>query len=143
MTQDIAPLNWSDSFRLGIEDIDSQHQMFFAVVNDFIGASNRGADRRLVEKMLVVVQGYALSHFEHEEGVMIAANYPDYAKHRKQHSDLLLSINEFRNRFINGEDVTGHLAIFLRDWLADHVMKVDQQLGIFLAACGQSHSFER
>ena len=76
---------------------------------------------------------YTRTHFTDEERMMAAAKYPRLADHRLKHRELIKQVEEYAARHNRGEiSVNLQLMTFLRDWLTNHIQKVDHEYGPWL-----------
>jgi hemerythrin-like metal-binding protein len=76
---------------------------------------------------------YTRTHFSDEEAMLAAAKYPKLADHKAQHVELMNKVEDFAARHKRGEiTVNLQLMTFLRDWLANHIQKVDRDDGPWL-----------
>jgi hemerythrin len=76
---------------------------------------------------------YTRTHFAAEERLMLLHAYPDYDRHRAAHEGLAGRVAGLFAKFQQGEPViTLQLAKFLRDWLTDHILGMDKELGAYL-----------
>jgi len=58
--------------------------------------------------------------------MMAEANYPGLADHKLKHRDLIKQVQDFSSRLEKGETALSlDLMNFLRDWLTNHIQKVD------------------
>lgn len=122
--------NWSDSYCIGIAEIDQQHRGFFE-------AAHRLHDRILncqgehgVEEAVAFLRDYAVQHFQTEEALMRRDAFPGLEAHRRLHAAFFDSLDQL----VYDLDVCGasqHLAEraleVAQDWLIDHIACEDQQ----------------
>lgn len=134
------PFVWGEKYRLGINEIDRQHQTFLLLLNkayDFYthAASSLPSDevRQRVLKDLAGIRDFAKGHFATEESFMAKNEYPKMAEHQREHEKLLDIALFF-------EEKTARTEIFsplewiqvILQWYDHHVQHVDQELGEFL-----------
>jgi hemerythrin len=120
-------LKWDDSLSVGNFEIDTQHQMFVALINRISTQMARGTDKRLLENLLRELLKYAEFHFISEENMMAASGYPG-VEHRKEHQALLA---ELRNRLFSMQQENidfEKLFAFLVSWFKEHTATVDREL---------------
>lgn len=126
---------WTKKLSVGIKEIDIQHKVLFAKVNDLVRAIDSTASAKHIEEVFDFLDEYAASHFSMEQKVMGVYKYPDRAAHIEQHNIFNKAISELRDSFKRGY-ATEALTIKLKErlcvWLVDHVSKVDMALGEFL-----------
>jgi hemerythrin len=126
---------WRDFFSIGHEEIDNQHKQLFAIVNALYDGLRRGdAPDDLLKISLDQLCAYTRSHFADEERLMLAAGYPEFARHKAAHDMLAGRLAEFEARVRAGETrVAAELLPFLvGDWLSRHIAFEDQQYAGYL-----------
>jgi hemerythrin-like metal-binding protein len=102
-------------------------------LNDLHAAMLKGQARNLTGPLLRELVEYTHTHFSTEERMLAAASYPGLVIHRLKHRELIKQVEEFAARFEKGE-ITLNLDLmnFLRDWLSNHIQKVDHEYGSWL-----------
>lgn len=125
-------LEWKNSYKIGHEEIDAQHQQLFKLINKVLEAKDKGA---LTAGAMALFQ-YTREHFAHEEQLMKRLNYPAMAGHQAQHDSLISRLNEVAARIAN--DTLDHavLEAFLSDWLLTHIATTDIKLAAYIQASG-------
>jgi hemerythrin-like metal-binding protein len=113
--------------------MDSQHTVLFGILNDLHDAMMKGKAQSVAGGLLRKLAKYAHDHFMAEESMMASAGYTGLAQHRILHRDLTKQVEEFVARYERGE-VTMNLQLmnFLRDWLTNHIEKVDHGYGAWM-----------
>jgi hemerythrin len=134
----MALLTWNSKYSVGVRALDSQHTVLFDILNDLHGAMMRGEAQTLTGPILRKLVQYTRTHFSAEEEMMAAAKYPGLTGHRSLHRDLMKQVESYCARFERGEiSLNLHLLNFLRDWLSNHIQKVDHEYGPWLNEHGQ------
>lgn len=130
----MALLTWDNSkYSVGVKSIDGQHSVLFGLINDLHEAMICGQGQSTVGPLLQKLIDYTQTHFTAEEKMMAAADYPNLAEHQTKHHDLIKQVNGFKSRFEKGEiGLTPDLMCFLRDWLTNHIQKVDHEYSPWL-----------
>ncbi len=126
---------WTEELAVGVREIDIQHKVLFARINDLVSAMDSLDSSEHIERFFVFLEEYAASHFAMEQKAMGVYKYPDMAAHIEQHNIFSRAIDELRAAYKEGgvtEALTTELRERLCDWLVDHVSKVDKALGAFL-----------
>jgi hemerythrin len=121
----------------GVEEIDRQHQKIFEKTNELVAASGAGASRSVVQAYLTFLVDYIGRHFETEEAVMEALEYPGLPPHRAEHKEfydgLVVLSGQFtaatstRSRAVSKE-VTNQIKI----WVRDHILGHDNEMAEYL-----------
>jgi len=129
----MALISWNGKYSVGVQSMDSQHNVLFAILNDLHDAMMKGHAHGITGALLRKLAKYAHEHFTAEEAMMSAATYPGLAEHRVKHRDLTRQVDEFVVRYERGETTLNlHLLNFLRDWLTNHIEKVDHGYGSWM-----------
>jgi hemerythrin-like metal-binding protein len=93
----------------------------------------KGQAQSLTGPLLKKLAEYTRNHFSAEEEAMASAQYPGIANHKVLHRNLVKKVEEYIDRHDKGElTLNLHLLNFLRDWLVDHIQKVDKEYGPWL-----------
>lgn len=113
--------------------MDSQHKVLFGILNDLHEAMMKGRGQSVTGALLRNLVSYADEHIAAEEVLMEKAGYPDLAQHRIKHRDLTREAGEFVTRYEHGvSTVNLHLLNFIRDWLTNHIEKLDHPYGAWM-----------
>lgn len=126
---------WTEDLSVGVKEIDIQHRVLFAKINDLVKALDSLDTAAHIEEFFDFIEEYAASHFTMEQKAMGVYKYPDRAAHIEQHIIFNRVIGELRDLFKeNGvtEALTAKLRVSVCDWLIDHISEVDKALGVFL-----------
>lgn len=115
-------LSWRDSWNCGERFIDMQHQELFALSNKLLGVHFELTDTEELIKKIDDLLDHIVTHFNYEERILERINYPDFAKHRYIHKQLItkgraLRTEAYENKitfemafsFIFDEIIIGHL----------------------------------
>ena len=133
-------LVWGEHYRMGIDQLDQEHQALFEHYNWLI-ESLENPDSNPTETIAItvaVLEEHASSHFEHEEALMIDCHYPHFVPHKIDHEAFMIELHQMKNRLIAGEDVLNDLCRFIKNWLSTHI--VIRDMGIVAHLRGQSGS---
>jgi hemerythrin-like metal-binding protein len=127
-------LTWNSSLMVNYEPIDSQHQRLVALINALHDAMTASKGRDVLASTFDGLIDYTRSHFASEERLMVLRAYPGYISHKKEHDLITRQVIDLRARFEAGEAViTVTVMKFLKEWLSNHILTVDKQLGAYLA----------
>lgn len=127
-------IEWSSVLSVGFAEIDKQHQRLVEIANELNSAMHSGAGNQVAGRILGELVDYTVQHFAYEEGQMKKYNYPQAPGHFAAHKKLVTEVSAFKEKFDRGQAaVSIELMGFLRDWLLNHILKVDKSLGNFLA----------
>jgi len=124
----MAFLEWKDSLRVGIAEIDTQHQGLVETVNRLFDAMQSRQGRRQIAETLRELAAYAKEHFATEERYMERFAYPGAEAHRLEHRAFVSRLEELNAQLQAGRVLVAAKTMdFLRDWLVTHVRGTDQQ----------------
>ena len=127
----------SSKYSDGIAAMDSQHTALFTMVNELYDAMMQSKTQTVTGPLLHKLANYTKTHFAAEEKLMASNNYPELEAHKALHRELEKKVQEFVDRFEHGAKALSlSLMNFLRDWLNDHILKVDHKYGIYLVEKG-------
>jgi hemerythrin-like metal-binding protein len=122
----MALMTWNTSFSVGVQKLDGQHTILFTILNDLHAAMMKGQAQSMTGPLLHQLADYTHTHFAAEEAMMEAARYPGLADHKIKHRELFKQVEDYVLRFDKGEiTLNVQLLDFLRDWLTNHIKKVD------------------
>ncbi|NQU57480.1 MAG: bacteriohemerythrin [Rhodospirillales bacterium] len=124
-------LIWMDAMRIGVDAIDNDHQIIIELLNKVSRGHVGDAELDAVIGQLI---DYTLFHFSREEIVMETCGYPDLEGHRDQHRNLRDQVSKLTTSWNDKRDEKAliKLQTFLRDWLFNHILKVDTTIASYV-----------
>jgi hemerythrin-like metal-binding protein len=129
----MALMTFGQNFSVGVQAVDGQHKVLFDIINDLHAAMMKGQAQSMTGPLLKKLIEYTRNHFSAEEAMMASAKYPGIDAHKIKHRDLVKQVEDYSARFEKGEITLNlHLLNFLRDWLTNHIQKVDKEYGPWL-----------
>lgn len=135
----MAVLAWDDSMRVGVTDIDLQHQELVRLIGSLNSAMADGSSHRVMQETLSRLVDYTRTHFATEERLLERYGYAEIALHKAQHEEFVAKVEDFSRGF---EEERLFLSLevmdFLSDWLRGHIMGSDQRYASFLHQHGVS-----
>lgn len=135
---------WKDSYRLGVERIDSQHIELFRMTEDLVNAVRDGASVETYKKALEFLKDYVIYHFRDEEAYQASIHYSGMAAHQAEHRQFTQTVLDYEKRLTeNNFDVKTmkDLAGTVTAWLIYHVVDTDQKIVSGEQAAGKETSF--
>ncbi|MEZ6995965.1 MULTISPECIES: bacteriohemerythrin [Aeromonas] len=136
-TQDQELLHWNEAFMVQVPSMDNQHLGLFEAMNRLYQAVIDKSPAQLRKQRLDELLKLATRHFADEERVMEQAGYPELRRHKQEHARLLAELDTLMQR--NGpddEEFNMELLVFLKNWLLNHISKVDKQYSGSLRQAG-------
>ncbi len=122
---------WCDDFSVNVPEMDAQHQKLVRLVNQLYSAMKNKKSADKVGEIIDELAKYTVEHFGSEEEYMAKVNFPGLEKHKVVHQQFVKKVSEFEQEYMDGK-VTLSIEIieFLRDWLLNHIGKMDKQYGL-------------
>ncbi len=130
---------WKEKYRIGVKEIDEQHQELFNRVSDFIKTvRSEGEWEDKLEKVketLEFMKEYVVTHFDSEERFQEKIDYPYMDEHKQVHERFKGEVQKFADRFEEegyDEELLQEFSGKLMTWLIYHVAGDDQKIGEFV-----------
>jgi len=128
---------WNDSYSVKVDLCDQQHKRLFAIINELADAMRTGQGKQVMSKTVGELVQYTRTHFQQEEGLMKKANYPQLAPHQEMHRKFVADIEALEKETKEGRTANSIQVLnLLRDWLVNHIQKVDKAYSAHLNAAG-------
>jgi len=128
---------WNDSYSVKVAQCDEQHKKLFAIINELADAMRMGKGSEILGKTVSELLTYTRTHFSQEEALMKKANYPELAQHQEMHRKFVAQIESFLTQAKEGRAASSiEVLNMLRDWLINHIQKVDKQYSVHLNLAG-------
>ena len=133
----MALITWSNMLATGVKEIDDQHKKLIDLINQLNDAMHAGKGHEVLAKVLTDLVSYTLYHFGTEERLMGQHHYEDSPAHKNEHHKFVATVSDFKKKFDSGSAmISVEIMNFLRDWLANHIMKTDKKFGQALNKAG-------
>ncbi|MGE0080876.1 MAG: bacteriohemerythrin [Thiohalomonadaceae bacterium] len=137
-------ITWSDEFSVDIQEIDEQHKKLVGLINALYVALASKDQVTKVETVLDELVDYTRTHFAVEECLLRLFEYEGYEEHKAIHDKIVERVLRFQAQFKAGEQKVGmELLYFLKDWLMDHINKVDKRYAPHLTSRGVKKTWLR
>ncbi len=114
--------------------IDEQHEKIFDLVNEayklFLDIKDNSSTFEFVT-CIMAIKEYLDYHFEEEEKIMMALNYPNTHEHIEKHDEVRYDVNELVEKLIDEKNpnikfLSKKLLLVLRDLLVEHISEEDK-----------------
>jgi len=124
-------LAWSKKMSVGNETIDTEHKKILYLVNE-VESVIKTKDSALFMQALDMLEKSTRSHFEHEEKIALAIDFP-FEEHDMEHQYILGEFQALKEKLADSqgrwsESVAEHYYMFLSTWAIDHVMEDDMKM---------------
>jgi len=128
---------WNISYSVNFEEIDRQHKMLVDLINQLHRGITRQINGNTIKDILGYLVDYTVFHFSFEERLMEEHDFPEneMLEHEKEHENFKKIVLAQQKKLVSGDDtaVGKEVLDFLKNWLLNHIMKVDKKLGNFLS----------
>ena len=123
----MSMVEWNDDYSVDIQEIDEQHKCLINIMNElYVALANKSNQDQVADVLNKLVE-YTKVHFAVEETLMRIFHYEGYEQHKEIHDQIVVKVLEYQGEFRAGNTKVGmELLMFLKDWLFDHINKVDK-----------------
>jgi methyl-accepting chemotaxis protein len=130
-------IEWGPRYYIGINEVDSQHKVLVDIINKLYASFGSNKNKKEIKKNLKELVDYTIYHFGNEEEYFRRFGYKDTSAHIVQHGKFVERIKKFADEFEGGDStVSLDIVSFLKDWLINHILKVDVKYVAFLKEHG-------
>lgn len=133
----MALFQWDSSLSVGINEIDTQHQKLFGLINELNDAMRAGKSKEVLVKTISGLLAYTNTHFGVEERYFEKFKYPEAANHKAEHAKFVAKIVEYKTGYEKGQlGLSIQIMNFLTDWLKNHIKVTDKKYSAFFIEHG-------
>jgi len=130
---------WAPGFEIGVKSIDEQHKRLVEMLNALGKAIGESHGKDAIMGIVEEMKGYAVYHFKTEEDVMASTDYPKRSPHKQEHDTFIEQVLDAADTLESGGKITpGEVWTFLHNWLIEHILESDKDMGMHLSAKGVS-----
>jgi len=132
-------IEWADSVKTGVPEIDQQHRQLFALVNDLYDKNVAGVAEPSVAETLTALTEYVDYHFTCEEELLAVCGYEDLQNHKAEHRKLMEQVvfyEKSHRQHPETFDMDDFLG-FLQFWLRSHILQSDMAYVPSIARSGR------
>jgi len=131
----MAPLEWKDSYSVGVAAVDHEHQELIDLVNQLYVALESERPQEEVSRVFGDLFRAISAHFALEERFMREHGYDQVAQHKADHERLLDELRDIMDEYLDGD---GHsverLTASVEAWFTNHFKTHDARLHSRLGA---------
>ena len=129
----MALVSWQSHYSVNIKEIDKQHQQLVNIMNNLHDGMKQGKGKEVLSQVLNELINYTAFHFKTEETLFDKYSYPETTVHKRQHTDLVQQVLEFKENFDSGKKIlTMEVMEFLKEWLTNHIVGSDRNYSVYL-----------
>jgi len=133
----MALVTWDQTYSVSVAKFDEQHQKLFSLLNELHDAMQQGKGQAAVKSTLRELAMYTVTHFRAEEELLRKTNFPGFAAHQAEHQKFVARVNGFIEEVNAGRNASPIAILgFIKDWLADHIMRTDRAYAAYFNAKG-------
>ncbi|HEY4788687.1 MAG TPA: bacteriohemerythrin [Bacteroidales bacterium] len=130
-------IDWGPKYHIGIKSIDDQHKVLVDLMNELYNEFGSNKNQKTIRRVLKELLDYTIYHFGNEEELFRKYAYKDEDPHTDQHEKFIEKIRQFKNDFEKGNALLSFdLIEFLKNWLLNHILKIDAKYVPFLKEKG-------
>jgi hemerythrin-like metal-binding protein len=119
-------LRWQDNFRIGVAEVDHEHQQLIELINELHGRLGEERSGEQVEAFLGEVFTDISAHFALEERVMRERRYDQLAPHKADHERLLDQLRDMMDAQADGAVLDdAAFGAELAEWFGGHFRSHD------------------
>lgn len=119
-------MKWDKHCRLGLDDIDTQHRLLFAIFGELDEIHNPEEQGPEIKYLINHIRKYVQEHFAYEESFLEKHNYPDLEKHRKDHRIIVEEINHTLTQSKDLHSLLDQLRYLMTIWIKNHILEMDK-----------------
>ncbi len=130
----LSMFSWKPEYSVGVSIIDEQHKKLIELLQKLSAALRDRKGDDILHAVLSELEQYIIIHFGTEERLMSQYSYPNFPAHKKEHDSFVRKVDELKAEYQQGGGVSVAIRMFsfLRDWLYQHILRTDKELGSFL-----------
>ncbi len=126
---------WTPELATGDHTIDTQHKELLDRINALLDICAGRTPRSQAGRVIDFLEEYVVSHFGREEQLMVETNYPEYHRHKEEHTLFLVRFSDVKQKFHDEGAAVEVLHLATRtliEWLNVHIKVTDRRLGAYL-----------
>ncbi|HWR39802.1 MAG TPA: bacteriohemerythrin [Patescibacteria group bacterium] len=128
---------WDDSYLTNVSAMDARHRKLIDMFNELyasvIDCEDLKEENALTRQILENLISYGKEHFAEEEELLLQYAYPELQAHKEEHERFRSHIADLVAQYERGEVALSFpVFVFLKEWIEEHVLKVDQLYGPYL-----------
>lgn len=124
----MALVDWNEEMSVGVLELDGHHKKLLEMINELAVAIRQRRGKKQVEDLIDELVDYTEYHFNLEHEYFHKFGYVDTVEHMNQHTAFVNKIRETNEKLKTGKCLLSiNVLYFLKDWLVNHIMKVDKE----------------
>lgn len=129
-------LAWEDGYRIGIDEMDAQHLILFAILNQIDININSDMAQECVADALGALTSYIEYHFAHEEALLRKWQFPGFDEHKQRHKEFVDEVERLYDEAGKGDFTKSALQLrsTVLQWLLNHILCEDLEYANYIKA---------
>lgn len=123
----MAQFKWEDRFDIGVPEMNTEHKHLLQLMDKLEDAMLAKKPKPEIEQAFAKLADATVAHFQEEENLMERINFPDIAKHKLIHKNLILKLTALTSEFTQSGSIPPTLFDFLKMWLFSHIVGIDMK----------------
>ncbi len=116
---------WNSNFSVNHSIIDEQHKRLFKLASQVYTLDANAATKHRISLLMREFYDYMKSHFKDEEEYMKTIGYPKLDEHKRQHEEIVESLNKTIKEASSFKQIRISLKEIVKKWLVEHILKHD------------------
>ena len=126
-------ISWKPEYSVGIEELDTQHQKMFEILNVLNDAVEAGDDVEADFFTVRLLRYYSEYHFNSEEQLMEKYHYLGLDEHKEEHEKFKAHVYGLKKEFPDDKILlASRLKEFVQEWVIEHILGTDKKYSSFL-----------
>ena len=131
----MSKIEWTQTFEVGLPDIDAQHKQLVDLGNGLIQAMSIGMDRHILQEIFLELRDAACRHFVDEETYMQRIGYPGLAQQKACHEQMARDMDHFWKQVTGPESISpDEVNQFIQGWIIKHIEEKDADMAEYALA---------
>lgn len=125
---------WTPALSVGVENIDSQHKIWFEKADQLFEAGKTGKSKEVIAQLFDFLDDYTKQHFRDEEAYMTKISYPEIAEQKKLHQNFITDLAKLKADY---HESGGNISLIINanqmivNWLTKHISTMDKKIGTY------------
>lgn len=127
-------ITWTPDLSVGVENIDSQHKIWFDKADQLFEAGKSGKSKEYIAQMFDFLDDYTKQHFRDEEAYMAKIKYPGIEEQKNLHKNFITELTKLKKDY---QESGGNISLIINanqmiiNWLTQHISSMDKKIGVF------------
>jgi hemerythrin-like metal-binding protein len=123
----MAQFKWEERFDIGVPQMNTEHRQLLHLMDALEDAMLAKKSKPEIEQAFTKLAAATVAHFREEESLMERIDFPDIAKHKIIHKNLILKLTGLKDEFSQTGSIPSTLFDFLKMWLFSHIVGIDMK----------------